>query len=86
MGSREHVHADQVPESVRLQELVESLSDYIEQYHGGWVRMRGFDGETLQVELGGACESCGLSNTTLQGWIGGSVRQFFPHIKVAQVA
>lgn len=86
MRPETHVHAEQVPEAERLRELVQALSEYIEQYHGGWVKMRGFDGETLQVEMGGACESCGLSNTTLQGWIGGSVRQFFPHVKTVQIA
>lgn len=77
----EHVHAEEVPEETRLRELIQSLSDYIEQYHGGWVRFCDFDGEILTVEMGGACDACSLSSATLHGWIGGTVRQFFPHIK-----
>lgn len=77
----EHVHAEDIPEETRLRELIQRLSDYIEQYHGGWVRMREYDGSILTIEMGGACEACSLSNATLHGWIGGTVRQFFPHIE-----
>jgi Fe-S cluster biogenesis protein NfuA len=40
-----------------------------------------FDGDIVKVKLGGACEGCELSEGTLRGWVEGSVRQFFPHIK-----
>jgi Fe-S cluster biogenesis protein NfuA len=40
-----------------------------------------FDGEVLKVEMGGACEGCRLSQTTLHGWVEGTVRQFFPEVK-----
>lgn len=75
-----HAHAIEAPEQERLAELIEALSAYIEQYHGGWVRFISYDGEVLRVAMGGACETCRLSRTTLHGWIGGTVRQFFPHI------
>ena len=65
----------------RIQALIEILSAYIEQYHGGWVRFVDFDGETLKVEMGGACQGCPLSPTTLHSWIEGTVRQFFPDLK-----
>ena len=65
----------------RMRGLIEFLSSYIEYYHGGWVRMLDFDGETLRVEMGGACVGCPLSPTTLRGWVEGTVRQFFPDLK-----
>ena len=37
--------------------------------------------EVLKVEMGGACEGCPLSLTTLHGWVEGTVRQFFPDIE-----
>jgi Fe-S cluster biogenesis protein NfuA len=76
----EHLHAKDVPVEDRLRALIDMLSAYIEHYHGGWVRMVSFDGQILKVELGGACTECPLSETTLHGWVEGSVRQFFPEI------
>jgi Fe-S cluster biogenesis protein NfuA len=76
-----HNHdVDASPEE-RMRALIETVSSYIEHYHGGWVRMVGFDGKVLQVKMGGACEGCSLSETTLHGWVEGAVRQFFPNIE-----
>ena len=33
-------------------------------------------------ELGGSCEDCPLSPATLQGWVAGTLRQFFPDVEV----
>ncbi|GEM_PF-188998 len=71
-------------EQARMKGLIEFLSAYIEQYHGGWVRLVEFDGENLTVELGGACLGCPLSPATLRGWVEGTVRQFFPNIKTVK--
>jgi Fe-S cluster biogenesis protein NfuA len=68
----------------RMQALIDNISAYIEQYHGGWVRIVAFDGQTLKVSLGGACKGCPLTETTLQGWVAGTVRQFFPEVKVIE--
>lgn len=76
-----HNHVTDVSQEEKMRDLVETLSAYIEQYHGGSVRWVGLEGDTLKVELGGACDGCALSTATLQGWIGGSVRQFFPDLK-----
>jgi len=64
----------------RLKALIDTLDSYISQYHGGSVEMVNFDGKCLKVRLGGACETCPLSMTTLNGWVAGTVRQFFPEI------
>lgn len=69
------------PDEVRLQALIEQLDAYINHYHGGTVELVHFDGKVLTVHLGGACLGCPLSPTTLQGWVAGTVRQFFPEIE-----
>jgi len=65
----------------RLKALIETLDAYISHYHGGSVQLVNFDGKQLKVRLGGACEACPLSETTLNGWVAGTVRQFFPDIE-----
>lgn len=64
-----------------LRTLIEQLSAYIEQFHGGSVELVSFDGKVLQVSLGGACLGCPLLPSTLHGWVEGTVRQFFPDIE-----
>lgn len=64
----------------QLKALLEQLSAYIEQFHGGSVEFIAFDGEVLKVHMGGACLGCPLSPSTLHGWVEGTVRQFFPEI------
>jgi len=66
-------------EQVRV--LIQRLSDYIEQFHGGSVEFIAFNGKVLKVRLGGACLGCPLSPNTLHGWVEGTVRQFFPQIE-----
>ena len=66
-------------EQVRV--LIQGLSAYIEQFHGGSVEFIAFDGKVLKVRLGGACLGCPLSPNTLHGWVEGTVRQFFPQIE-----
>jgi len=66
-------------DSVRA--LVEQISAYIEQFHGGKVEMIALEGNILKVRLGGACLGCPLLPATLHGWVEGTVRQFFPEIE-----
>ncbi len=68
----------------RMQALIEQLSAYIEQFHGGKVELIHFDGKTVVVRLGGACLGCPLSPNTLHGWVEGTIRQFFPEIEKVQ--
>ncbi len=74
-------NAIEFPVEERLKALVETLDAYINHYHGGSVELVDFDGQTLKVRLGGACNGCPLSPTTLNGWVAGTVRQFFPEIQ-----
>lgn len=70
-----------VPETERMRALIDSISAYIEHYHGGAVKMVGFDGRTLQVAMSGACDGCALAPVTLHGWVEGTVKQFFPAVE-----
>jgi Fe-S cluster biogenesis protein NfuA len=70
------------PQEEQLKVLLNQLSAYIEQFHGGSVDFVAYDGKTLKVHLGGACLGCPLSPSTLHGWVEGTVRQFFPDIKI----
>jgi len=68
------------PIEEQVQVLIQRLSAYIEQFHGGSVEYISFDGKVLKVRLGGACLGCPLSPNTLHGWVEGTVKQFFPQI------
>jgi len=78
---KNHNHPTDASPNERMQALLEVVSSYIEQYHGGSVELVAFDGEIVKVRLGGACDGCQLSEGTLRGWVEGSVRQFFPEVK-----
>jgi Fe-S cluster biogenesis protein NfuA len=69
------------PLEERVKGLLDSLSAYIEQYHGGAVRFIGMEGGKVRVRLEGACSDCPLSQNTLHGWVEGTLRQFFPEIE-----
>ena len=71
-------------ENVRIEDLVQRISAYIEQYHGGSVEIVALEGRVLKVRMAGACEGCPLSPNTLQGWVQGTVSQFFPDILVVE--
>ncbi|MBC8503430.1 MAG: NifU family protein [Anaerolineales bacterium] len=68
-----------------LKGLIAQVSSYVEQYHGGSVEMVAFEDDELKVRLGGACVGCPLSAATLQGWVAGTVKQFFPNVEVVGV-
>ena len=68
----------------RMRALIETLSAYIENFHGGSVELISFDGERLKVRLSGACLGCPLSPVTLHGWVEGTVKQFFPQIETVE--
>jgi Fe-S cluster biogenesis protein NfuA len=80
MGNEEQGNGVKKEEMLRA--LLEQVSAYIEQYHGGSVEMVSFEGDTVKVRLGGACVGCPLSAATLKGWVEGTVTQFFPNVKV----
>ncbi len=68
----------------QIRHLLENLSAYIEQFHGGTVEFISLEDDLLKVRLGGACLNCPLLPSTLHGWVEGTVHQFFPEIKVAE--
>ena len=68
----------------QVRRLLENLSAYIEQVHGGTVEFVSLEDDLLKVRLGGACLNCPLLPSTLHGWVEGTVHQFFPELKVAE--
>jgi Fe-S cluster biogenesis protein NfuA len=72
------------PETERMRALIEVLSAYIEHFHGGAVEMVSYVDDTLVVHMSGACLGCPLSRVTLHGWVEGTVKQFFPHLKAVE--
>jgi Fe-S cluster biogenesis protein NfuA len=70
----------------RLRALVDNISAYIEHVHGGSVELVSYDGNVVKVKLGGACLGCPLSPVTLHGWVEGTIKQFFPDIKIESAA
>ena len=66
----------------QMDNLIQSISAYIEQYHGGSAELISFEDNIVKVKLGGACDGCPLSTATLKGWVQGTINQFFPDVSV----
>ena len=62
------------PAGERMKVLIDQLSAYIEQFHGGKVELVSFDGKEVVVRLGGACLGCLFLPNTLYGWVEGIIR------------
>jgi Fe-S cluster biogenesis protein NfuA len=75
----------EITQEERLKALIDQISAYVEQFHGGSVELIAFDGEIAKVKLGGACLGCPLLPSTLHGWVAGTIRQFFPDVRVQSV-
>jgi Fe-S cluster biogenesis protein NfuA len=80
----EHNHPVHSQEE-QIKGLLAQVSAYIEQYHGGSVEYVSLTDNQLTVRVGGACTGCPLLPSTLQGWVAGTIRQFFPEIQVKSV-
>ena len=53
------------PDEDRMRALIDTISAYIEYFHGGSVKMVSYDGSTLRIRMAGACLGCPLSASTL---------------------
>lgn len=82
--SDKHNHAVHSKEE-QIKGLLAQVSAYIEHFHGGWVEYISLEGDKLTVRVGGACMGCTLLPSTLQGWVAGTIRQFFPDIEVLAI-
>ena len=51
----------------QVRQLLENLSAYIEQFHGGTVEFISLIDDDLKIKLGGACLNCPLLPATLHG-------------------
>ena len=66
----------------QMAQLIQSISAYIEPYHGGSAELISFEENVVKIKLGGACLGCPLSTSTLKGWVQGTIHQFFPEVSV----
>lgn len=78
------INKETISQEDQLRGLLENLSAYVEQFHGGTVEFVSFQGNVLKVHLGGACLNCPLLPSTLHGWVAGTVHQFFPGVEVVE--
>ncbi len=69
------------PEADRMRALIETISAYIDYFHGGSVKMEDYHDGGLTISMAGACRGCPLSAETLHGWVEGTIKQFFPDVK-----
>lgn len=65
----------------RMQETIQTISHYAEIYHNGNVKLVSFDGETVIVQFGGACDGCPLMPWTLHRVVESTVQDLFPKVK-----
>jgi len=81
MALEKHEHVTDTTREEKIRGLVEQLDAYISYYHGGHVEFCGVEDDVVRVRMGGACSECSLQQSTLRGWVEGTVRQFFPEIR-----
>ena len=68
-----------------MKEKVEKSLDKIRpalMADGGNVELVEVKDDVVKVKLGGACTGCPLSTATLNGWVQGTIHQFFPEVTV----
>jgi Fe-S cluster biogenesis protein NfuA len=70
----------------QMRALIDNLSAYIEHFHGGSVEYISYNDDVVKVKLGGACLGCPLSPVTLHGWVEGTIKQFFPDVRIESLA
>jgi Fe-S cluster biogenesis protein NfuA len=81
MKLEEYLRDETIDEATRVQTLVALLGKAIQEQDGGSLRYVDFDGETLTLEMGGACVGCPFAAMTLHQQVEGMVKQFFPSVK-----
>ena len=81
MALEHHEHVTETTREEKIRGLVEQLDAYISYYHGGHVEFCGMEDDVVRVRMGGACSECPLQQSTLRGWVEGTVKQFFPEIR-----
>ncbi len=59
----------------KIQELFDDQINPAIASHGGWVSLKGVEGNTAFVQLGGGCQGCGMADVTLKQGIEASILQ-----------
>jgi Fe-S cluster biogenesis protein NfuA len=68
----------------RLKLLIALISAQLEKADGGTMTYAGFDGETLSIEMGGACVGCPFSKMTMENVVLQTVQQYVPQVRAVQ--
>jgi Fe/S biogenesis protein NfuA len=65
----------------RVGQLLEQQINPALAAHGGYAALKGVEGETVYVTMGGGCQGCAVSAMTLRDGIASSIKEAIPEIK-----
>jgi Fe-S cluster biogenesis protein NfuA len=64
----------------RVQQLLDTEINPAVGSHGGWVELRGVQGNNVFLQLGGGCQGCGMADVTLKQGIETLLRKEIPEL------
>jgi Fe-S cluster biogenesis protein NfuA len=64
----------------RVQHLLDTEINPAVGSHGGWVELRGVQGNNVFLQLGGGCQGCGMADVTLKQGIETLLRKEIPEL------
>ena len=64
----------------KVEKIIAQVRPYV-QMHGGDVFLVGASGETVTLQVVGACKDCSLSEMTYNNMLGGIIKDEIPEIK-----
>lgn len=73
-----------VEEEERIRLLIGMISAQLQAADGGSLEFIAYDGETLEIKMGGACGGCPFAAQTLGNVVERAVREYFPNVKTVK--
>jgi Fe-S cluster biogenesis protein NfuA len=64
----------------KVEKIIAKVRPYV-QMHGGDVFLLGVSGDTVTLQVVGACKDCSLSDLTYNKMLGGIIKDKIPQIK-----
>ena len=64
-----------------IQKLIEEFINPALASHGGWVRLDRIEDRDVYLEMGGGCQGCAASRTTMQNGIENAIRDACPQVR-----
>lgn len=68
------------PEAQQIQHFIKEQVNPSLAMHGGWAELKGFENGRAFLLLGGGCQGCGMSYTTLKEGIETALKESFPFV------